>query len=171
MKRTNLIVLVLVVLIAVGAFWVTALAQPASEPVASPRVTAMMRWLQLNDEQSSQITAADPAFDTDAAAMQAEVQTERAALAKLLESADVTDEQILAQIDRVNVAEHALERRVISYLLKVREHLTAEQRLKLMGLAADCVRGRGRGGEGRGLGLGPPEGRGPAWRRNGETSE
>lgn len=66
---------------------------------------------------------------------------------KPLTNADATDEQILSQIERVNEAEHALERRVTSYLLKVRHHLTAEQRMRLMNLAAErvCEPGRGRG--------------------------
>lgn len=145
-------------LIGVVVFLLTA--QAAPQPSNAP---PMFNWLKLSSAQREAIQQQDPSFETDAAALGKTVSERRAALATLLENPDSTNEQILAQIDQVNEAEHALEKRVINYLLAVREHLTTDQQLRMMGLAANCVRGRGhgyRGGEGGGQGQGPGYGQG-----------
>jgi len=162
MSRRTLMIAVLLLLVASASFVVTVLAKP-ERPTGGPGV---LSWLRVSDSQRQSILAADPTFEAEARALQSEVKAQRAKLAEALTSADATDEQILAQIERVNEAEHALERRVTSYLLKVRHHLTAEQRVRLMNLAAErvCEPGRGRGqGAARGAaedGRGQHRGRG-----------
>lgn len=165
MSARSLVFAATLLLVALASFVATVRARPESKG-SGPGV---LNWLRVSDEQREAILSADATFESDALAMQREVQAQRAALAEALVSETATDELILAQIERVNTAEHALERRVTGYLLKVRHHLTPEQRLRLMKLAAErmCEPGHGRGG-GRGAGRGDGEGRGSRRNRAGE---
>lgn len=165
MNRRSVMFAMALLLVASASFVATLLAKPESK-TAGPGV---LNWLRVSDDQRKAILAADVTFESEASALRREVLAERAKLAEALTSDTATDEQILAQIERVNAAEHAMERRVTSYLLKVRHHLTPEQRLRLMSLAAEriCPSGPGRG-VGRGAGRGEGDGLGPRRSRGGE---
>lgn len=143
MNRRTLMVVLLLLLAGSSSFVLTVLAKPER----SSSRPSVLGWLRVSDSQRQSILSADPTFEAEARALQSQVALQRSKLAEALTSDDATDEQILSQIERVNEAEHALERRVTSYLLKVRHHLTAEQRMRLMNLAAErvCEPGRGRG--------------------------
>jgi len=131
----------------------------------------MSHLLELSTEQEHVINEADPSFPGDAAKLAAKLDAEQENLATLLENPDSERETTMAQVETMMIAHNNLERRVAEHILEVREHLTPEQRTKLMGLMAQRVRvtqnrmqrcrwgwgrgrkdGRGRGGNGRGGG-------------------
>ena len=138
----------------------------------------MSHLLELSPEQERVINSADPRFLTDAAEFATKLDAEQEKLASLLEDPGSGKEETMAQVEALMLAHNNLERRVAKHVLEVREHLTPEQRKKLMGLMAGRVRvtqtrmqrcrwgwgrghGRGRGGGGgRGRG-GQGGGRGP----------
>jgi len=129
----------------------------------------MSHLLELSAEQERVINNADPSFLTDADEFAAKLDAAQEKLASLLEDPASEREETMAQVEAVILAHNSLERRVAEHILEVREHLTAEQRKKLMGLMAGRVRvtqnrmqrcrwgwgrgrGRGRGGQGGGRG-------------------
>lgn len=138
---------------------------PTTETPAQTR-PPMSHLLELSAEQERVINSADPSFLTDAAELATKLDAEQEKLALLLENPDSGRAETMAQVEAVILAHNGLERRVAEHILEVREHLTPEQRKKLMGLMAGRVRvtqnrmqrcrwGRGRGqGHGRGGGRG-----------------
>jgi len=150
---------------------------PTPPPPARPPVSHL---LDLTPEQERLINAADPTFSADAADLAERLDAEQAALATLLEDETSGKEETLAQVEAVIGAHNTLERRVATHVLDVREHLTGDQRKKLMCLLAGtvrstqgrmerCRRGRGRGlGQGPGQGLGQGQGPGPGRGRGGQ---
>lgn len=132
---------------------------PASQPAA------FFRWLNVTPDQAREISLDDPAFEKDLESLRHQVQVQRSSLAALLADPDARESQVLPQIDRLADAEHRLQRRIGEYLLRVRDHLSQEQRLQLMDLCAATLQpqpaanasgpmGRGQGGPGRGMGRG-----------------
>jgi hypothetical protein len=134
----------------------------------------MSHLLELSAEQESVINSADPSFLDAAAKLAAKLDAEQEKLAVLLENPDSERKETMAQVETVMFAHNDLERRVAEHILEVRQHLTAEQRKKLMGLMAERVRltqnrmqrcrwgwGRGREGEGGRRGHGRGGGRRP----------
>ena len=130
----------------------------------------MSHLLELSTEQERVINASDPSFPVDAGALAAKLDAEQENLATLLEDPNSEREATMAQVETMMIAHNNLERRVAEHVLEVREHLTPEQRKKLMGLMAQRVRvtqnrmqrcrwGWGRG-QGRGQGRGGGNGRG-----------
>jgi Spy/CpxP family protein refolding chaperone len=123
----------------------------------------MSHLLELSTEQERVIDKADPNFPVDAGALAAKLDAEQENLATLLEDPNSEREATMAQVETMMIAHNNLERRVAEHVLEVREHLTPEQRKKLMGLMAQRVRvtqnrmqrcrwgwGRGQGRGGRG---------------------
>ena len=100
----------------------------------------LIRWLELSDEQAGAMRKADPTFGDEAEALSAELDRQREKLAGLLELVTASDQQIMAQVERVIAAHDTLERRAARHVLKIRHHLTPDQRRRLMGLAAGGVR-------------------------------
>ena len=136
---------------------------PETQAVDQTR-TPMSHLLELPPEQERIINEADPSFPGDAGKLAAALDAEQEKLATLLEDPGSNRETTMAQVETMMIAHNNLERRVAEHVLEVREHLTPEQRKKLMGLMAQRVRvtqnrmqrcrwgwGRGReGGGGRG---------------------
>lgn len=103
--------------------------------------SGLTQRLDLTDEQLAIATEKDPTFETDVRRLQTTLAAERQSLPALIENQETTDEQVSRQIDRVISAHHALEKRLIGYVLTMREHLTAEQKSRLFGLCRrNCSR-------------------------------
>ncbi len=94
----------------------------------------LTRKLQLTDEQLAIAAQKDPAFEQDVQQSQSQLLTERQALRSLLENNQEPNGQITQQIERIITAHNALEKRLISYVLIMREHFTAQQQKRLIGL-------------------------------------
>ena len=124
-----------------GSFMGTALtrSQPAAQPPCATQ-PALARWLGVSEEAATSLEAADPLFAEDLARLRGEVDAARSALIGLFEKADVTDDDLRAQIEAVIAANGRLEHRVADYLIAVRGYLTPEQQKKLFGLCANEVR-------------------------------
>lgn len=174
MNRRLTIVLCLVVVAGASSFL---LGRQTAGPEATPaelagatdgepccKHSALCNFLRLSAEQRKLVRATDPDFADEAGRLKGIVQADRQALAVMLENPESTDEQIMAQIEKVIASHDALERHVARHMLAIRPILTPEQAKQLMGLAASGVRSAGRcglqplGQQGRqGCGGGPPQ--------------
>jgi Spy/CpxP family protein refolding chaperone len=137
MRRYLIIVITLCLAAGVGAYVATRAAAP---PPGPPAVEALMAWLKLSPEQAAKVKAEDPKFEQEAAQKSKTLKDERLKLARLLEAPKVNDQEVLAQLKKVNFAENDLEMYVAEYVLKIRRHLNPDQRKKLMGLVANGLR-------------------------------
>jgi len=185
-KLRTVVILFLAGIVGVGSFYITRSLE--ADNVYSAQV-CMRNWLALTDEQEKVIQQSDPDFDTEAVELSLGFMSERQQLAHLLDVPNSTDEQITAQVERVIKANHALIRRVVTYILATRKHLSPQQQQPLMHLCSNIIQGRagrrrllgatdgdsgkqqfGRGkGNGRrpgryGTGLGREQGRGRRYR-------
>jgi len=139
------------VVIGASAFWAVSVpgqarTRPAStRPVGAPQRHAarLARWLGLTGEQMRLVHMADPSFVEEAGRLRGQLVEQRREFARLLESDETSDEQLLEQLDRIVDTQAALERRAVDHLLKIRRFLTPEQRRRLFHLAARGVRGHG----------------------------
>ena len=107
----------------------------------------LCNWLKLSQQQRASVRATDPGFVDEAGKLRQDAEADRMALAALLEAPGSSDQQIMAQIERVIASHDALERRVATHMLAIRPILTPEQAKQLMGLAASGVRNAGRCGQ------------------------
>jgi hypothetical protein len=171
-KLPRLITLSIVCTCCAGASFLATVwsAPPATASPATSQPTAFFRWLNVTLDQQHEIGLDDPVFEKDLETLRGDVQTQRSALAALLADPAAKEAHVLPQIDRLAEAEHRLQRRIGEYLLRIRDHLTQQQRLQLMDLCAATLQppagaaaapmGRGQGGPGRGMGFGRGRGRG-----------
>jgi uncharacterized membrane protein len=137
MRRYLIIVITLCLAAGVGAYVATRAAAP---PPGPPAIEALMAWLKLSPEQAARVKKTDPKFEQEAARMSANLKDERLKLARLLEAPKVKDKEVLAQLERVNLAENQLETYVAEYVLAIRQHLKPDQQKKLLGLVARGLR-------------------------------
>lgn len=100
----------------------------------------MSHLLDLSAEQESAIGKADPNFRGEAGELAAKLDAEQDRLAELLEDSGAARETVMAQVEKMMLAHNALERRVAEHILEVREHLSPQQRARLMGLMSERVR-------------------------------
>jgi len=100
----------------------------------------MSQLLELSPEQEAAIGKVDPNFRHEAKALAAKLDAAQDRLAELLEAAGAARETTMAQVETMMLAHNALERRVAEHIMEVREHLSPQQRMKLMGLMAERVR-------------------------------
>lgn len=140
----------------VGAYTATVKTRPASAPVpqADPATEALLNWLGASRSQRDALRTQDAGFAAELRRLKADLAARRAEFVAALETADVSNEEIMARLEAVLAANNELERRVARYVLSVRKHLTPEQQRRLLGLCAEGAR-RGRqwrGGRGGGLG-------------------
>lgn len=171
-RRNILLVMGCVVAMIIGYAAARATGQEGEMPIDNAAAMALAEFLELNNEQAAEIAKHDPAFAGDLVRLRQALNGRREELAKAMESADVSEQEMQARLEAAFAADHALERRVMEYLMTIRDHLTPAQQQKLFGLAADGIR-RGGGycrsllgpgtGQGRGQGLG--QGRGQGFRR------
>jgi Spy/CpxP family protein refolding chaperone len=152
MKRSSWFIIGACLLVGITAFLMTVNAAPSAASTTN-NAAPLCRWLALSPTQQQEITQADPTFDADSASLGEKVLAARDTLASMMEAPNPVEADVLAQVDRVSAAENALQRRVTQYVLRIRNHLTNQQQLNLMGLCANAVRGQGYGG-GRGMGRG-----------------
>jgi len=169
MNRRGRVTLVIVfVLCSLGGFMV-ANAWPPGEASRTrdarsenDPLRALGGWLRLMPDQFAEMSKVDESFAAERDTMEAELAAERERLASMFENETANDDAIMAQVEKVIEIHDRLERRVASYLLALRPHLTADQRAKLFKRCGEEVRQAGgrRRGHGAGYG-GPPPGRGP----------
>ena len=169
-KLNLLITLFLAGVVGVGSFYITRSLE--ANNVYSARV-CMRNWLAFTDEQDKAIQQSGPDFDTEAAELSLAFIAERQQLARLLDVPHNTNEQIPAQVEMVINANQVLIRRVVTYILAIRKHLSPQQQQPLMHLCSNIIQGRagkgrllwgGKGGSGkqqygRGKGNGRDSGR------------
>lgn len=123
----------------VSSFYVTR--SLGADSVKSAQV-CMRNWLSLTDEQDKAVRQSDPDFEAEATELSLAFIAERKQLARLLEVSNSTDEQITAQIEEVIAANHTLMRRVLTYVLAVRQHLLPYQQQRLMQMCGNIIQGR-----------------------------
>jgi Spy/CpxP family protein refolding chaperone len=163
MKRTTWRLMGACVVVGLTAFLVTVKAMPTTGHAASnPAVPApLSQWLDLSAAQQRKLANDDPTYDADWVALRDKVWAEREALATMMQAPNAKEAEVLTQVDRVSAAENALQRRITQHVLRLRQGLTTQQQLNLMGLCANAVRGHGYGrGMGMGMGRGMGNGRG-----------
>lgn len=119
-------------------------AMRTSTPTSPAQGKQLCDWLKLSDEQAKEVTRIAPDFEKESGNLQQAMELERTKLCRLLEDIQSTDEQVLAQVEKVTATHDELERAVARYLLKIRKVLSPQQSKQLMGLAASGVRDCGR---------------------------
>lgn len=130
-----------VILAAALAAGIVSFLYASSPDAATPgRTPPMSHLLELSPEQESTIGKADPNFRPEARSLAAKLDAEHNKLAELLEDAGAGREAVMAQVETMMLAHNALERRVAEHVMEVREHLSPQQRAKLMSLMAERVR-------------------------------
>jgi len=167
-KLSMVVILFLAGFVGVGSFYITRSLE--ADNVYSAQV-CMRNWLAFTDEQDKAIQQSDPDFDTEAAELSLAFISERQQLARLLDAPGSTNEEITAQVERVITANHALIKRVVTYILAIRKHLSPQQQQRLMHLCSKIIQGRAgkrrllggtNGGSGKQyFGQGKGNGRGP----------
>jgi Spy/CpxP family protein refolding chaperone len=138
-KLRMVVTLFLAGVVGVGSFYITRSLE--ADNVYSARV-CMRNWLALTDEQDKAIQQSDPDFDTEAAELSLAFISERQQLARLLDAPSSTDGEITTQVEMAIKANHALIRRVVIYILAIREHLSPQQQQPLMHLFSNTIQGR-----------------------------
>jgi hypothetical protein len=149
---------------------------------AEPPEVTLSRWLALDDPAAQAIRTLDPGFSDELKGLRNVLDIARADLAALFERTDVSPDLLRQQAESVIAAHNAVERRVLDYILRVRDHLTPAQQKRLFELCAESVRtcrqrqwGRGHqrgaldsGSGGSGKGRGPCDQCGRGQNREGE---
>lgn len=146
--RRRILLVVTAVISATAAFAATSAirgaAGSASPAAATSRpaggIEPLLRWLNVPEAQRRRVAEHDPSFAADVRRLREEVDARRAELAAVLENADSPDELVIQRVEAAIAAKNALERRVARYLITIRQHLTSEQRHRLLSLCAECVR-------------------------------
>jgi len=90
--------------------------------------------LRLTDEQIRIGQEQDAQFEADSASLRDTLLRERAKLLAAFEDPAATNDEILAQLDKLILAHGQIERRVAAHVLVLRPHLTADQQKWLIGL-------------------------------------
>lgn len=136
----NIIITIALALAAgIASFYIS---RSAAEAPASAPENAFSNWLGLSPDQDEAVQGTDRDFLQEAAGLSATFREERQNLARLLENTQSSNEHILGQVETVILAHDDLLRRVVRYILAVRDHLEAEQKAKLMDLCGRIIRGR-----------------------------
>lgn len=90
--------------------------------------------LRLTDEQIRLGRQQDPNFEADVASLRDTLLNERAKLLATFESPTATNDDLLAQLDKLIVAHSRIERRVAAHVLALRPYLSPDQQKWLIGL-------------------------------------
>lgn len=163
MSRANKGIVIAAVVFFGGSMLGTVMTRSAQPETPSPEsLPPVVRQLELDTEQAELIASHDPNFCSEMKVLRSKLDEARAALAAAFEDGS-SDDVVRNRSEAVLEAHIAVERRVMEYLITVRDHLTPEQQKKLSGLCAEKVRERGkrwgRGwGDGGGHGNGSDEG-------------
>jgi hypothetical protein len=162
MRSWTGILLVACAVVAGYAAAVSTRSAPALTQSKDPATEALLAWLNASSEQHAELQSHDPAFAKDLQDLRSDLAARRAGLAAALEDTSTPEATVLQHTEETIRASAALERRVVKYLLAVRDHLTAAQQRRLFGLCAETVRQGGGGHQWRHgqRGGGPSGGRG-----------
>lgn len=164
----------LCVVAAAGGYALSVSTRPTTttQPAADDATELFLDWLQVSPSQRSTIRQREPRFGQELKQLRETMQAQRQALAAALQDPQTPEQEIREKHEAAIAAGNAMERRVVDYLLTVRDHLTPEQQRRLAGLCAQGVtqgqwRWRhGQQGGGPGGGPGAGGGRGRGWGRN-----
>ena len=96
--------------------------------------TGLAQSLRLTDEQTTIAQQKDPDFEADAAQLRDSLLAERAKLLAAFEDPRTTNDELLAQIERLISAHSQIERRIARHVLVLRPYLTTDQQKWLIGL-------------------------------------
>lgn len=138
-KLRTVVTLFVAGFVGAGSFYITH--SQEADNVYSAHV-CMRNWLSFTDEQAKVIRQSEPNFDKEAAELSLAFIAERQQLSRLLDTPHSTNEQITAQVERVIKANHAMTRRVVTYILAIRKHLSPHQQQQLMHLCSNIIQGR-----------------------------
>jgi len=178
MKRHLNLIITIILTLAAGIASFTITRSSAVTSTTAPE-HHMSNWLELSSAQNEAIQTSEPDFQQEAAELSEAFRQERQTLARLFDNEQSSDEQILAQVEKVITSHNKLLQRVVSYILVVRNHLENNQKEKLLHLCGRITRGRpawgylqtsanGNGYQSRpGRGQGQGQGRGQGFRRGG----
>ncbi len=149
-KRNILLTFVIVAAI-VGAHLATvAVGKSSAMKPPQGRDNMLVRWLGLSGDEATTVTEAHKSFRRDMRRLQRRIDIESLELASLIEADETTDEQLLAQFDKVSNAHVAVHKRVAELVLAVRPHLDADPRARFNDMISRHLRGKsGRGGRGK----------------------
>lgn len=124
-----------------GAFLATVLLRtPAPEARAETPDATLARWLGLDDQAARTLRERDPEFSAELQGLRDTLDKARAELADIFERPEVAPDLLRRQAETVIAAHNAVERRVLEYLLAVRDRLTPAQQKRLFELCAENVR-------------------------------
>jgi hypothetical protein len=158
MNKRLTLMFILAVSATVAGFALARVGRPwAASQVAtqsSDPAKALCDWLGVPESQRQSILNHDPEFAADLHDLRGRQASARTALASTLERPEATDADVRAASELLIETSVDLERRITTYLLSARPHLTLEQQQRLFGLYAEAAR----------------EGRGWQW-RHGRTNE
>jgi Spy/CpxP family protein refolding chaperone len=123
----------------------SARAQQGGDPIAenlfAPELVMQhQQELGITDEQRTAIIADIGRAQPKAMEMQWKLQREVQSLAALLKSEAIDEEKMLAQLDRVLAGEREIKRVQLALLVRIKNKLTPEQRIKLQGLRGSSAR-------------------------------
>lgn len=90
--------------------------------------------LRLTDEQITVAQQKDPNFETDAAMLRDVLLAERAKLLTAFEDLRASNDELIAQIEKLISAHSQIERRIAQHVLVLRPYLTPDQQKWLIGL-------------------------------------
>ena len=90
--------------------------------------------LRLTDEQTTIAQQKDPNFERDTAQLRDTLLAERAKLLAAFEDPRTTNDELIAQIEKLISAHSQIERRIAKHVLVLRPHLTTDQQKWLIGL-------------------------------------
>ena len=136
-------------LASVFAFSIAQRSRSTGAPDASPQMTqpsgpacllhAVGRHLDLNTEQSRRVDQLDSQFQKDRLALRVQMLEKRRDLFRLLAAKEPDQAAIAARADEIASLQAALQRRIIRYLLAIKEVLNAEQQAKLFTLLGSSM--------------------------------
>ncbi|MEK6799679.1 MAG: periplasmic heavy metal sensor [Planctomycetota bacterium] len=129
------------VVVFAGGVIVTVLTRVESTTVRAETPEATLsRWLALDEPAAQVIRELDPGFSDELTGLRTVLDNARTDLAALFERPDVSPDLLRQQAETVIAAHNAVERRVLDYILRVRDHLTPAQQKRLFELCAESVR-------------------------------
>ncbi|MCP4709959.1 MAG: hypothetical protein GY869_15150 [Planctomycetes bacterium] len=138
LKGKILIVLLVSCASGAGSFYVTRSIEEEKSIVPDQTVK---QWLDLSEQQHQDLQQSVTDFHFTAADLAYDYQNERRNLVQLLSDSQITDQQILDQIETVIQANDQLFREVVGYVLSVRQYLTPQQHQRLMQLCNKVIDG------------------------------
>lgn len=95
--------------------------------------------LAMDEQQLTSIGQLDPNFTRESAELSQRVKQQYSQLAACLADSQSTDQQVRAQLEPLCESRIQLEERTVEHVLRIRDILTPEQQLMLVGLCRRCA--------------------------------